>query len=234
MFALLAFGSLFGFTGLIMAVPVAAAAGVILRFQCGAIARAVTRSGPRRPVSKAMPAPPISRSKAQRWPRPARQLVLDIAPQPRLGPRISWFRGRTVRLMLLERWPDWPGRSLSLSVRRGGQEPFRRDLGVVARGATVAGGAASRRRHPALAALASSKTPIAWRATRRAFSPPESSRRNRRVAAPHRLHLPDNGASRSPTCSQGCVGPWSPRFLGLTTILSGQFWLTSRRSSADD
>jgi predicted PurR-regulated permease PerM len=31
-FALLAFGSLFGFTGLIMAVPVAAAAGVILRY----------------------------------------------------------------------------------------------------------------------------------------------------------------------------------------------------------
>jgi len=31
-FALLAFGSLFGFTGLITAVPFAAAAGVILRF----------------------------------------------------------------------------------------------------------------------------------------------------------------------------------------------------------
>ncbi len=31
-FALLAFGSLFGFTGLITAVPLAAAAGVILRF----------------------------------------------------------------------------------------------------------------------------------------------------------------------------------------------------------
>jgi predicted PurR-regulated permease PerM len=31
-FALLAFGALFGFTGLIMAVPVAAAAGVILRY----------------------------------------------------------------------------------------------------------------------------------------------------------------------------------------------------------
>ena len=32
MFALLAFGSVLGFTGLIIAVPVAAAAGVILRF----------------------------------------------------------------------------------------------------------------------------------------------------------------------------------------------------------
>ena len=32
MFALLAFGSLFGFTGLIVAVPVAAAIGVLLRF----------------------------------------------------------------------------------------------------------------------------------------------------------------------------------------------------------
>ena len=32
MFALLAFGSLFGFTGLIVAVPVAAAVGVLLRF----------------------------------------------------------------------------------------------------------------------------------------------------------------------------------------------------------
>jgi predicted PurR-regulated permease PerM len=31
-FALLAFGALFGFTGLIMAVPVAAAAGVVLRY----------------------------------------------------------------------------------------------------------------------------------------------------------------------------------------------------------
>ena len=36
MFALLAFGSLFGFTGLILAVPLAATFGVILRF---AIAR---------------------------------------------------------------------------------------------------------------------------------------------------------------------------------------------------
>jgi predicted PurR-regulated permease PerM len=32
MFALLAFGSLFGFTGLIVAVPVAAAMGVLIRF----------------------------------------------------------------------------------------------------------------------------------------------------------------------------------------------------------
>jgi predicted PurR-regulated permease PerM len=32
MFALLAFGTLFGFTGLIIAVPVAAATGVIMRF----------------------------------------------------------------------------------------------------------------------------------------------------------------------------------------------------------
>jgi predicted PurR-regulated permease PerM len=32
MFALFSFGSLFGFTGLIVAVPVAAAAGVLLRF----------------------------------------------------------------------------------------------------------------------------------------------------------------------------------------------------------
>ena len=32
MFALLAFGSLFGFTGLILAVPLAAAAGVLIRF----------------------------------------------------------------------------------------------------------------------------------------------------------------------------------------------------------
>ena len=35
MFALLAFGSLFGFTGLILAVPLAATAGVILRFAIG-------------------------------------------------------------------------------------------------------------------------------------------------------------------------------------------------------
>jgi predicted PurR-regulated permease PerM len=35
MFALFAFGSLFGFTGLIVAVPVAAAAGVVLRFIAG-------------------------------------------------------------------------------------------------------------------------------------------------------------------------------------------------------
>ncbi|MBV9528597.1 MAG: AI-2E family transporter [Sphingomonas sp.] len=35
MFALLAFGSLFGFTGLIMAVPVAAAGGVVLRYLVG-------------------------------------------------------------------------------------------------------------------------------------------------------------------------------------------------------
>lgn len=32
MFALLAFGSLFGFTGLILAVPIAATLGVIIRF----------------------------------------------------------------------------------------------------------------------------------------------------------------------------------------------------------
>jgi predicted PurR-regulated permease PerM len=58
-FALLAFGSLFGFTGLLAAVPVAAAAGVILRFAIrryresnlytgGASSEAVTLDGPQK------------------------------------------------------------------------------------------------------------------------------------------------------------------------------------------
>jgi predicted PurR-regulated permease PerM len=49
MFALLAFGSLLGFTGLILAVPLAAAAGVILRF--------ATRRYRESPLYQGLPAP---------------------------------------------------------------------------------------------------------------------------------------------------------------------------------
>ena len=48
MFALLAFGSLFGFVGLLLAVPLAAAVGVVARFACASIwgARSIAdRSG---------------------------------------------------------------------------------------------------------------------------------------------------------------------------------------------
>jgi predicted PurR-regulated permease PerM len=54
MFALFAFGSLFGFTGMIVAVPVAASMGVVLRFLAGRYrASAIYRAAPPSPPEEA-------------------------------------------------------------------------------------------------------------------------------------------------------------------------------------
>jgi predicted PurR-regulated permease PerM len=50
MFALLAFGSLFGFVGLLLAVPLAAAVGVLVRFALERYLESTLYHGGQRPV----------------------------------------------------------------------------------------------------------------------------------------------------------------------------------------
>ena len=113
MFALLAFGSLFGFVGLLLAVPLAAAVGVIARLRrCAATWRAPLYHGGQAVL------PPGPTTMRESGPK---QLAFDLPLDPRASagrtfssaPRTSEAYG------LVERWPDWPDTILLLTGPRG-------------------------------------------------------------------------------------------------------------------
>jgi hypothetical protein len=106
MFALLAFGSLFGFVGLLLAVPLAAVIGVLCRFACGNISpatfivachRACGGQGAHRRRRLSHPCPKFPASAPARL-RPA-------------GRQPSWRRGFPGRR--LQRGRLWPDRALA-------------------------------------------------------------------------------------------------------------------------
>ena len=105
--ALSVFGALFGFAGLLVAVPVAAALGVIGRFlveqylASPLYTGAAAAGGGVRPVA-------------------ARQLVLDLPARPALG-RADFFVSPANRLALaqVEGWPGWPGGRLAVAGPQG-------------------------------------------------------------------------------------------------------------------
>ena len=116
-FALFAFGSLMGFTGMILAVPLAAAMGVLIRF-------AVKR---------------YKDSALFHRPRPGRrmigQLPLDLPHRPSFAEEdfLAAPSNEQARA-LLRLWPDWPHRLLLLTGPQGRrQKPSRRDLGAAGR-----------------------------------------------------------------------------------------------------
>ena len=120
MFALLAAGSLFGFIGLLVAVPVAAAIGVLVRFGLSQYLASPLYTGG--PVDADYPGRPgMTASTTSSKPPPVpRQLALDLPA------RTSFSRedflvspSNEAAYGLIERWPDWPARRALLVGPKG-------------------------------------------------------------------------------------------------------------------
>ena len=112
MFALFAFGYLFGFVGLLIAVPLAAVIGVLARF---ALRRYLES-----PFYTGEPASPVgfTRQAHGAGPRPMnvpRQLALAL-PHAESFAREDFLAGPSndAALAMIERWPDWADRVLAL------------------------------------------------------------------------------------------------------------------------
>ena len=99
MFALLAGGALFGFVGVLIAVPVAAVVGVLVRHL-------------HRPLSRK---PVLSRRRRRLEPM-ASQLTFDLALPPPTYAREDFVvaDGNREALAWIDRWPDWPAPALAL------------------------------------------------------------------------------------------------------------------------
>ena len=108
MFALLAFGQLFGFLGLLIAVPTAAAIGVVARHVIAMYLDESVLSGPLG-TGKPMISPP--RQLTFRWPHSPSFAREDFLPAP----------SNLEALKAIELWPNWAGRMLML-VGPEGQE----------------------------------------------------------------------------------------------------------------
>ena len=104
--ALAVFGSLFGFTGLLVAVPVAAALGVIGRFLVEQYLASPMYTGRVPPEDRALSRP--------------EQLVLDLPTRPALG-RAAFYVAPANRLALalVDSWPAWPGGRLAVTGPAG-------------------------------------------------------------------------------------------------------------------
>jgi len=114
MFALLAGGSLFGFVGILIAVPTAAVIGVIVRHLLAAIARAASsrrRSGLRRRWQTSLPSTWRCRRRTY-----AREDFVTAS-------------GNREALAWIDRWPDWRRPRWRWAARRLRQDPSRPHLG---------------------------------------------------------------------------------------------------------
>ena len=112
MFALFAFGYLFGFVGLLVAVPLAATIGVLAALCAAPISRKPdlhrrTEPGPAGPCR--------ARAPDQRAMNVPRQLALALDHAESFA-REDFLAGPSneAALGLIERWPDWPDRALAL------------------------------------------------------------------------------------------------------------------------
>ena len=95
MFALFAFGYLFGFVGLIVAIPVAAAVGVLVRFAMQRYLASRSIYGDRH----ALTCPRLA-SLRLRWVTSESFAREDFLAGPQ----------NAAALALIERWPEWPAR----------------------------------------------------------------------------------------------------------------------------
>ena len=102
MFALFAFGGLFGFTGLLIAVPTAAALGVLARHLIGLYLKSPLYRG-------------AAPSEDEIVSAPARQLTLDWPHDPSYA-REDFLEapGNAEALRAILSWPNWAGRTLML------------------------------------------------------------------------------------------------------------------------
>ena len=127
MFALLAFGYLFGFVGLLVAVPLAATIGVLARFALRRYLRKLALHRRRTALSR-------------RWPVAVARRVSSClrSTMPKASRARIFWPGRRMppALALIERWPDWPvaarwrwsarrARAKAISPRSGRRRPAR-------------------------------------------------------------------------------------------------------------
>ena len=112
MFALFAFGYMFGFVGLLLAVPLAAAAGVLVRFALNQYLASKLYRG----IPREMPTPvntPV-RKRVEMKGR-GRQLVLDLPHRQALGRDDFLVTGsNAAAVALIDHWPDWPAHAALL------------------------------------------------------------------------------------------------------------------------
>ena len=104
-FALFAGGTLFGFVGILLAVPAAAVIGVLARFALARYRQSTLYDG----------APPETEPAANSHAPAMTQLAIDLPFQPALG-AADFLVSECNRAAFawIERWPDWPGRALVL------------------------------------------------------------------------------------------------------------------------
>ena len=115
MFALLAFGYLFGFVGLLVAVPLAATIGVLARFALERYLRKFDLYR-RRPAGAMQP--------GRHRERPRRQSDASLRSRsimPESFAREDFLAGpcNAAALALIERWPDWPTAVMALARPEG-------------------------------------------------------------------------------------------------------------------
>ena len=117
MFALLAFGYLFGFVGLLVAVPLAAAIGVLVRFALRQYLASPLYTGRQGRAD----VPGRERHRERRHRRRADASLRSRSTMPRASrARISWSGpSNAAALALIERWPDWPSRTVLLRGPEG-------------------------------------------------------------------------------------------------------------------
>ena len=122
MFALLAFGQLFGFLGLLIAVPMAAAIGVVARHLIALYLTSPLYRG-RSARGRPMISPP--RQLTFRWPHSPSFAREDFLPAP----------SNREALSAIELWPNWAGRMLTLVGPEGAGKSH---LGAIWAGASGA------------------------------------------------------------------------------------------------
>ena len=125
-FALLAFGYLFGFVGLLVAVPLAATIGVLARFALQRYRESSLYTGE---------APGDVHRRPQLSPR---QLVLALDHADSFA-REDFLAGpsNAAALALVERWPDWPNRVMALVGPEGSGKSHLAAIWAEAAGARV-------------------------------------------------------------------------------------------------
>ncbi len=102
-FALFVFSYLFGFVGTLVAVPLAAAIGVLVRFAVRSISTAPSTRAARTRTRR------DARDQGEAMSAAPDQLILDLPHRPALGAEdFLVSRSNQAAADIVDRWPDWP------------------------------------------------------------------------------------------------------------------------------
>ena len=207
MFALIAFGYLFGFVGLLVAIPLAATIGVLLRFALRQYLESPLYTGRRAALSHAEPGAIATAARHE-----PTQLALALDHAESLA-REDFLAGpsNAAALGLIERWPDWPSRTVLLRGPEGSGKSHlaaiwarrvRRADAVAARARRRRGAGRARHRR----AGARESAPRAASTKRALFHLLNLAREERAYRADHRAHRAGGLADRAaPISPRGCA-----------------------------